>query len=76
MFEEMISNIQEDSVRLIMNSHIDNGQNLQREKVAEPVNESHGETTSKSSVKSDKVGRNELCPCGSGKKYKRCCGAG
>jgi preprotein translocase subunit SecA len=40
-----------------------------------PVNVSHGENTVKSSVKSDKTGRNELCPCGSGKKYKRCCGS-
>lgn len=73
MFEEMIKNIQEDSIKLIMHSHPQN--TMQREKVAEPVNASHGDGPSKPVVKNDKVGRNDACPCGSGKKYKKCCGA-
>jgi predicted RNA-binding protein with PIN domain len=48
-----------------------------REKVAEPIEASHGDQaqSKKPLVKGDKVGRNDPCPCGSGKKYKRCHGA-
>ncbi|MCX7708601.1 MAG: preprotein translocase subunit SecA [Clostridia bacterium] len=75
MFEEMIKNIQEDSVKIILNSHIEREEELHREKVAEPISASHGEETKKPVVRNDKVGRNDSCPCGSGKKYKKCCGA-
>jgi len=75
MFEEMIRNIQEDALKIVMNAHIDNGQVMQRERVAEPVTASHGNEPKKPVVKNDRVGRNDLCPCGSGKKYKKCCGA-
>lgn len=75
MFEEMIKTIQEDSVKIILNSHIEKEQPLHREKVAEPVNATHGEEVKRPAAKSDKVGRNDPCPCGSGKKYKKCCGA-
>lgn len=75
MFEEMISSIQEDALKFILNTHIDREQMPQREKVAEPVTASHGDEPKKPvSKKSDKVGRNDNCPCGSGKKYKMCCG--
>ena len=75
MFEEMIKNIQEDSVRIILNSRVDNNHAPQREKVAEPIKASHGEEEQRKPVtKSDKTGRNDVCPCGSGKKYKKCCG--
>ncbi|MCX8132265.1 MAG: preprotein translocase subunit SecA [Clostridia bacterium] len=76
MFEEMIKNIQEDSVKMVLNSHIDSENAPQREKVAEPITASHGdEGPRKPVVKNDRVGRNDTCPCGSGKKYKKCCGA-
>ncbi|NLD47959.1 MAG: preprotein translocase subunit SecA, partial [Clostridiaceae bacterium] len=76
MFEEMIRNIQEDSIKIIMNTHIDREQAPQRERVAEPVSASHGEQeANKPVVKKRSVGRNDPCPCGSGKKYKKCCGA-
>ncbi len=76
MFEEMINNIQEEVIKVLMNVHLDSEKPLQREKVAEPVAESYGdETVRKSALKSEKVGRNDPCPCGSGKKYKKCCGA-
>lgn len=75
MFEEMINSIQEDALKFILNTHIDREQMPQREKVAEPVTASHGDEPKKPvSKKSDKVGRNDNCPCGSGKKYKMCCG--
>lgn len=75
MFEEMIRSIQEDAVRIILNTRIDREHAIQREKVAEPIAASHGDEPKKPVLKSDKVGRNDPCPCGSGKKYKKCCGA-
>lgn len=76
MFEEMIRNIQNDSVKILLRSRIDREHAPQREKVAEPVTASHGDEPKKPVQRSsDKVGRNDACPCGSGKKYKKCCGA-
>lgn len=72
MFEELIRNIKEDTVRFIYNV---NTSNLpKREKVAEPVITSNEKGVRKPVVKEDKTGRNDPCPCGSGKKYKKCCG--
>jgi len=78
MFEEMIKNIQQDSVRMILHVRIDREHDApKREKVAEPLAASHGDDGPKKPVirSNDKVGRNDPCPCGSGKKYKKCCGA-
>jgi preprotein translocase subunit SecA len=76
MFQEMISSIQEEVVTILY--HIKVETNMpKREKVAEPIEASHGDQaqSKKPLVKGDKVGRNDPCPCGSGKKYKRCHGA-
>lgn len=77
MFEEMIEAIKEDTVKYICHSRNNSGE-LKREQVAEPLVESHGDDgepqKKKPVVKGDKTGRNDLCPCGSGKKYKKCCG--
>ncbi|HEX2926679.1 MAG TPA: preprotein translocase subunit SecA [Ruminiclostridium sp.] len=75
MFEEMIKSIQEDSIRLLVRARIDREHAPQREKVAEPVNASHGDEPQKPVTNKGKVGRNDPCPCGSGKKYKHCCGS-
>ncbi len=78
MFEEMIRNIQLDSVKMILRMRINREQGApQREKVAEPVTASHGDSSPRKPAarSSEKVGRNDPCPCGSGKKYKKCCGA-
>ncbi|HHW31639.1 MAG TPA: preprotein translocase subunit SecA [Clostridiaceae bacterium] len=76
MFEEMIRNIQEDSLKILLKSRIDKERAVKREKVAEPVTASHGDEVRKPVTRSsEKVGRNDPCPCGSGKKYKKCCGA-
>src|SRR5659263_398368 len=76
MFEEMINGMQEDSLRLILNLRIEKGEVIRREKVAEPTSEGlEGMDTDKKPAKnSGKVGRNDPCPCGSGKKYKKCHG--
>ncbi len=78
MFEEMIRNIQQDSVKMLLHVRIDREHEApRREKVAEPITASHGDEEPKKQAarSSDKVGRNDLCPCGSGKKYKKCHGA-
>ncbi len=75
MFEEMIRNIGEETIRHIMN--VMPRQNIERKQVANPIAASHGSdgTLKKQPVKAEKkVGRNDPCPCGSGKKYKKCCG--
>jgi preprotein translocase subunit SecA len=77
MFEEMIKNIHEESVRRILHIRVNREQGApKREKVAEPLEASHGGGgPRKPAVRSsEKVGRNDPCPCGSGKKYKKCCG--
>ena len=50
-------------------------QNIERKQVAKPVITNDSDKADKKQPKKvEKVGRNELCPCGSGKKYKQCCG--
>ncbi|MBS4174133.1 preprotein translocase subunit SecA [Bacillus sp. FJAT-49736] len=76
MFEGMVMAIEEDAAKYIMKAEIRN--NLQREEVAkgQAVNpKEDGETVKKKPVrKKQDIGRNALCPCGSGKKYKQCHG--
>lgn len=77
MFQEMIQSIQEEVATYIMKAHVET--NLVREAVAEEhemaTNSSDGEPAPKKPVvNEDKIGRNDLCPCGSGKKYKQCHG--
>ena len=76
MFEEMISAIQDETVRRIFSARIKSEAEVKRERVAEGI----GATTAgdgsvkKQPRKVQKIGRNDPCPCGSGKKYKQCCG--
>ncbi len=74
MFQEMINSIQEDTVKFLFS--IEKEVVVERKQVAKPIQARHGnEDVSRTPVKKqDKVGRNDPCPCGSGKKYKRCCG--
>ena len=77
MFEEMIRNIQEDAVKVILNTRVDKNRIPERQRVAQPTTASHGDQGRKPVTRSSKkVGRNDVCPCGSGKKYKKCCGIG
>ena len=77
MFDEMISTIRADTVRMILTVRIKKEEGPKREQVAKPTISSHGEdgaAAAKTPVrKNAKVGRNDPCPCGSGKKYKNCC---
>ena len=74
MFEEMIDSIKEETVRFLF--HVVPQAQVQRVQVAKPTSESaggDGTVKKKPVVKKAKVGRNDPCPCGSGKKYKNCC---
>ena len=74
MFNRLIERIEDDVTRYILRAEI--RQNLQREEVAKPTATNSGKEEKKRPVtrKIEKVGRNDECPCGSGKKYKQCCG--
>ena len=76
MFEHMRRMIQDDSLKMIFNARIESEPDVKRERVADPTGEGRGEDgVRKPKVrKTAKVGRNDPCPCGSGKKYKNCCG--
>ena len=77
MFERMIAAIQEETLRRIFLARVQTGATVKRERVAKVTGESAGAdgTVKKQPVKKGKkVGRNDPCPCGSGKKYKKCCG--
>ena len=77
MFENMIAAIQEETIRRIFLARVQVGAGVKRERVAKVTGESAGSdgTVKKQPVKKgQKVGRNDPCPCGSGKKYKKCCG--
>ena len=74
MFEEMISSIRESTLKLIFHAKV--SAPVERVQVANPIKPAaDGTVAPKQAKKDDKVGRNDPCPCGSGKKYKKCCGA-
>ncbi len=74
MFEELSHNIQLDTIRGMYNVRIQI--QMEREPAAEEMSTNMDESVAKEPVKrkAAKVGRNEPCPCGSGKKFKQCCG--
>lgn len=74
MFDTMSSGIQEDTLRLLY--HVKVEQKVEREEVAKVTGTNKDETATRQPKKraADKVYPNDPCPCGSGKKYKQCCG--
>lgn len=77
MFEAMVQSINEDVSRYVMKAQV--RENLQRQEVAKNATAVSGDDGKKQKkkqpfVKSDSIGRNDPCPCGSGKKYKHCHG--
>lgn len=77
MFDAMVESIREETIRLLFTIQVNNGQAPQRERVADPM-PTGGDDSVKSAPRKNgkKIGRNDPCPCGSGKKYKNCCGSG
>lgn len=77
MFDEMIASIREDTVKMLMTVRFQTEEDVKREQIAKPTMAIHGEndkTVKKQPVRKEKIGSNDACPCGSGKKYKKCCG--
>ena len=76
MFEDMIAAIQGDTVRRIFSARVKTEGEVKRERVADGIvaSTSGDGTVKKQPRKVQKIGRNDPCPCGSGKKYKQCCG--
>ena len=76
MFEEMISAIQDETVRRIFSARIKSEAEVKRERVAEGIvaTTAGDGSVKKQPRKVQKIDRNDPCPCGSGKKYKQCCG--
>ncbi len=74
MFDEMTQNIKEETVRLLFRVKVE--QKVEREQVAKVTGTNKDDSLAKAPVKRDnaKVYPNDPCPCGSGKKYKQCCG--
>ena len=74
MFDEMTQNIKEETVRLLF--HVKVEQKVEREQVAKVTGTNKDDSVAKGPVKREnaKIYPNDPCPCGSGKKYKQCCG--
>ena len=81
MFDAMVVDIRERTARMILSVTLKT-QEVKRVQIAKPLNEGFDGEQKKSQKKvtvtrkaAESIGRNDLCPCGSGKKYKKCCGA-
>ena len=74
MFDEMLQKIDRDVTTFLLRAEI--RQNIERKEVVKKkiTNDGGKETAKKAPKRVKKIGRNEPCPCGSGKKYKNCCG--
>ena len=73
MFNDMTESIREETVKMLMHVRIE--QKVEREQVAEVTGTNKDDSANAPVVrKSEKISRNAPCPCGSGKKYKYCCG--
>ncbi|NLP26329.1 MAG: preprotein translocase subunit SecA [Clostridiales bacterium] len=75
MFDAMIESIREDTVRLLLTVRVNVNAPIKREQVAKPETPTGGDGSFvHRRVSNKKLGGNEMCSCGSGKKYKKCCG--
>ena len=72
LFDKMLDNICKDTTLYLLKAEI--RQNLQAKQVKGSTNEAKEQGVNKTIKKGTKIGRNDMCPCGSGKKYKQCCG--
>ncbi len=78
MFDELVNDIRESTARMILSVN-KKAPDVERKQIANPISANlSGELAKKkvTVVKGEKIGRNDPCPCGSGKKYKNCCGMG
>jgi preprotein translocase subunit SecA len=71
MYDAMIEAIRENTVRMLLTIQIRDDSQIKREQVANPGEQ---KAAAPARARAEKIGRNDPCPCGSGKKYKKCCG--
>ncbi len=76
MFDAMIGSIREDTIKMLLTVQIKTQEEVKREQVAKPLVAKGDGSEKPQPARAQKVGRNDPCPCGSGKKYKKCCGRG
>jgi preprotein translocase subunit SecA len=76
MFDAMVASIREDTIRMLLTVKLQKNTMPERERVQKPdaPNAGAGDGSFSEEVHSKKIGPNDPCPCGSGKKYKKCCG--
>lgn len=72
LFDSMMAKINKDVSVYLLKSEIRH--NIERKEVVKKTVTNESKDVKRTPKKSDKVGRNQLCPCGSGRKYKQCCG--
>ena len=72
LFDDMLEKIKQETTSYLLKAEIT--QNLERKEVVKPTGTNDSKDKVKKQRKVEKVGRNDPCPCGSGKKYKQCCG--
>jgi preprotein translocase subunit SecA len=73
MYDEMIASIREDTVRMVLTVQMRQNVPLQRVQVMKPDAANAGTKTPVKKASNERAGANDPCPCGSGKKYKKCC---
>ena len=75
MFEDLTASIQDDTVTLLLKAELRKVPQMRQEEKKDLMTNKEGSTTPNYMKKAkQEIGRNDLCPCGSGKKYKNCCG--
>ena len=73
IFDNLMNKISEETVQYLLKAEV--RQNTERKVVAKPMTNNKSESSTINKIKKkEKIGRNDPCPCGSGKKYKQCCG--
>ena len=72
LFDEMLEKIKQETTQYLLKAEVK--QNLERKEVVKPTGTNDSKDKVKTTRKVQKIGRNDLCSCGSGKKYKNCCG--
>ena len=73
MFEDMTAKMEEEIVSLLMHVNVERAPRREEQKIEMVTNRNGGASPAAKAVKAGSVGRNDPCPCGSGKKYKECC---
>ena len=75
MFEDLTASIQDDTVTLLLKAELRKVPQMKQEEKKDFITNKEGSTTPNYMKKGkQEIGRNDPCPCGSGKKYKNCCG--